>query len=65
MATHAEKDDSYPSEKNDFDLNEKGLQADGDIDLKEEQENSPIDAVAACESYFYIPAPQQHVVNLL
>ncbi|KAF9142166.1 hypothetical protein BG015_001013, partial [Linnemannia schmuckeri] len=47
MASQTEKDVHYPLEKNDFDLNEKGLQADGDIDLKEEQENSPIEAVAA------------------
>ncbi|KAF9550275.1 hypothetical protein EC957_001182 [Mortierella hygrophila] len=47
MATQIEKDTHFPSEKNDFDLNEKGFQADGDVDLKEEQENSPIEAVAA------------------
>ncbi|KAG0376600.1 hypothetical protein BGX24_007487 [Mortierella sp. AD032] len=44
---HAVKDDNYPSEKAEFDLNEKAIQADGDVILGEEQENSPIEAVSA------------------
>ncbi|KAF9912173.1 hypothetical protein EC991_000583 [Linnemannia zychae] len=48
MADHnAVKDDNYPSEKNDFDINEKAGHIDGDVILKEEQENSPIEAVRA------------------
>ncbi|KAF9126693.1 hypothetical protein BGW39_006440 [Mortierella sp. 14UC] len=44
---HTEKDDHYPSEKTDFDINEKTAHADSDVVLKEEQENSPIEAVRA------------------
>ncbi|KAF9929922.1 hypothetical protein FBU30_001081 [Linnemannia zychae] len=45
MADHyTEKDDHYPSEKT---LDEKTQQVDNDIDLNEEQENSPIEAVRA------------------